>query len=84
MEALVGKATHYFSRLGVAVLELRADLQVGDQICIVGRITDFEQNVGSLEIRHQKINAASAGQEVALKVSDIVRPGDLVYKIQGD
>ena len=84
METLIGKATHYFNRLEVAVLELSGDLQVGDDVCFVGRITDFEQNVGSMEIQHKKISMATAGQEVALKVYDIVRPGDLVYKIGQD
>lgn len=81
MEVLVGKVTHYFSRLGVAVLVLKGNLHVGETICIVGRITDFEQLVGSMEIQHQKISSAVPGQEVALKVIDLVRPGDLVYKM---
>jgi translation elongation factor EF-1alpha len=84
METLIGKVTHYFNRLEVAVLQLSGDLHVGDTVCFVGRITDFEQNVGSLEIQHQKISTAAAGQEVALKVYDKVRPGDLVYKIAQD
>ena len=36
------------------------------------------------EIDHQKIDGATAGQEVAIEVCDTVRPGDLVYKILGD
>ncbi len=81
MEILVGEVTHYYSRIGVAVLEMCADLKVGDHVCIVGRITDFEQPVGSMEIEHKKLSEVRAGQEVALKVIDSVRPGDQVYKL---
>ncbi len=81
MEIRIGRITHYFNRLGVAVLELTGELEVGDQICIVGRITDFEQQVGSLEINHQKVHQVGSGSEVALKVIEPVRPGDKVFKV---
>jgi len=47
----------------------------------LGRVTDFEQPVGSLEINHHKVTAAGPGMEVALKVIDTVREGDLVFKV---
>jgi hypothetical protein len=81
MEIRVGKVTHYFNRIGVAVLDLTGDLKVGDNICILGRITEFEQRVSSLEINHHKIQSADAGQDVALAVIDTVRQGDQVYKV---
>jgi putative protease len=84
MEIRVGKVTHYFNRIGVAVLELTGELKVGDTISILGRITEFEQRVGSLEIDHHKIQSAGPGQQVALAVIDTVRAGDLVYKALGE
>jgi len=38
---LIGKITHYFGHIGVAVLELTDALKVGDTIRIVGGETDF-------------------------------------------
>ena len=80
MDIRVGKVTHYYNRISVAVLELSGELKVGETIHILGRITDFDQRVGSMEIEHQKIQSAGPGTEVALKVIDTVRKGDIVFK----
>jgi len=81
MEKHVGQIAHYFSRLGVAVLELRGGLKVGDVIHIRGHTTDFTQPVESMEIEHQKVQAVGPGAAVALKVVERVRRGDVVYKV---
>lgn len=81
MDILIGKVTHFFNRISVAVLELEGDIKVGDQIAILGHTTEFSQTVESLEIEHQKVEAAAPGADVALKVWDSVRDGDLVYKV---
>lgn len=54
-EKLIGRVTHYFSKIGVAVIELSDTLKVGDTIRIVGGITDFTQTVESMEIEHEKV-----------------------------
>jgi translation elongation factor EF-1alpha len=81
MNILVGRVTHYFGRIGVAVLELTGELKTGDSILIQGRTTDIEQHVVSMEIEHQKIQAAGPGMDVALQVPEPVRSGDKVYKV---
>ena len=81
MDVRVGKVTHFFNHLSVAVLDLTDELKVGDTICIVGRFTDIEQRVSSMEIEHQKVTAVGPGTEVALKVYETVRKGDVVYKV---
>ena len=78
---LIGKVTHYFSKIGVAVIELSDTLKVGDTIRIVGGETDFNQVIESMEIEHQKVEIAKAGDSVGLKVSQKVREGYKVYKI---
>jgi len=80
MDIRVGKVTHFFNHLSVAVLDLTGELKVGDRICIVGRFTDIEQRVSSMEIDHQKVTAVGSGTEVALKVYEPVRKGDVVYR----
>jgi len=77
----VGRVTHYFSRIGVAVVELSAPLAVGDRILIKGATTNFEQVVDSMQIEHKNIERAEAGQAIGLKVIDRVRVNDRVYKI---
>jgi translation elongation factor EF-1alpha len=81
MDIRIGKVTHYYNKISVAVLELSETLTVGDQIAFVGHTTEFSQPVESLEIEHHKIQSAGPGQEVALKVWEAVRKGDLVYKV---
>jgi putative protease len=78
---LIGKVTHYFGKIGVAVIKLEDTLKVGDTIRIVGGQTDFTQTVESMEIEHQKVNEAKAGQTVGLKVAQKVREGYKVYKL---
>jgi len=84
MEIRVGKVTHYFDHIGVAVLNLTEELKVGDNIHIHGHLTDFNQRVGSMEIEHQKLESAGPGKEIALKVLEPVKEGDIIYKVKED
>ena len=76
----IGKVTHFFTRINVAVVELKAPISVGDKILIKGPTTDLEQTIESMEIEHEKVTRAEAGQSIGLKVSDRVRENDTVYK----
>jgi len=76
----VGRVTHFFSKISVAVVELKAPLAVGDRITIKGPTTDFEQVVDSMQIEHQNVEEAEAGQSIGLKVIQRVREKDVVYK----
>jgi len=77
----VGKITHFFSKISVAVIELTATLSVGDRIRIQGPTTDFEQTVDSMQIEHENVKTAKAGQSIGLKVNERVREKDTVYKV---
>lgn len=79
MEVKIGTVIHYYNKIGVAVLDLMDTIQVGDRITILGHTTEFDQQVESLEINHQKVDHAGPGEDVALKVWDYVRKGDQVY-----
>lgn len=76
----VGKVAHFFSRINVAVIDLTDSISVGDTIFIKGPNTDIEQTVGSMEIEYKKIQQATAGQSVGMKVDGMVRVNDVVYK----
>jgi selenocysteine-specific translation elongation factor len=80
-EAEIGRVTNYFSRIGVAVIELTGPLEIGDQIRVKGGDRDFQQEVESMQIEHQAIEKAGAGQEVAVKLDQRARPNDSVYKL---
>jgi putative protease len=76
----VGRITHFFPKISVAVIELTAPLAVGDTIAVKGPNTDFEQPIESMQIEHQNIQRAEAGQSIGLKVQQRVRETDRVYK----
>jgi len=77
----VGKATHYFSKINVAVIELTASLSVGDKIRVQGPTTNFEQTVQSMQIEHENVKTAQKGQSVGLKLDERIRENDTVYKV---
>jgi len=79
----VGKVAHYYSKISVAVVELKGLLKVGDRITVKGMTTDFEQTVESMQIEHVNVKEAKEGDSIGLKVKDRVRPTDIVYKIIG-
>jgi|GEM_PF-176115 len=80
-EQPIGTVTHYYSHLSVAVVQLNeGTLRVGDTIHIKGHTTDLRQPIESMEVEHQSVQEASAGQLFGLKVRDHVREHDQVYK----
>ena len=79
---LIGRITHYFSHIEVAVIDLTAPLKVGDTIRVVGgQETDFEQEVASMQVEHEQIKLAKKGDSVGLKIKEKVHEGYKVYKI---
>jgi len=80
-EEKVGVVSDFFARINVAGINLSAPLRVGDTIRIKGHTTDFEQTVDSMQIEHEQVEEAKAGQSVGIKVQDRCRHGDEVFKI---
>jgi putative protease len=75
----LGKVTHYYPKIGVAVVELKAPLKIGDKILVRRSTTNFEQIVESMQIEHKNVQFAEAGKSVGLKVIQRVREGDIIY-----
>lgn len=85
MEEEIGRITHYFSRIGVGVLEITAgELRIGDTIHIKGHTTDFYQKVESMQVEHQPVSLVKKGDSVGLKVIDHVRENDKVFRVIED
>ena len=80
-EERVGIVNDYFAHIGVAGIDLEGILRVGDRIHIKGHTTDLEQAVESLQIAHEQVEEAKAGDAIGIKVSDRCRGGDVVYKV---
>lgn len=81
-EEPIGKITHYFDKVNVAVVALDGTLKTGDRIKIGKNDEDFlEQDVRSMQIDRERVEKAGKGQEIGLKIDKRVRVGDLVFKI---
>ncbi len=81
----VGRVTHYYSKLGVAEVEIQAkqNLRLKDSLIIEGPVTGvYEQLITSMQMRHQPIKIARQNDRVAIKLDKVVKINDKVYKKQ--
>lgn len=76
MAKMIGKVIHYYDKIGVAVLSLAQSLAVGETVTI-GALT---QVISSMQLDHKPIEKAKKGDEVAIKVDQIVKEGTEVTK----
>ena len=76
----VGRVVHYFGKIKVAVLALETGLKIGDHVHFLGPHTDFDQEVDSMQIDHEVVTEAKKGDEVAIKVDQLVRKSDSAYE----
>ncbi|MBW2964412.1 hypothetical protein KY363_03040 [Candidatus Woesearchaeota archaeon] len=79
-EETIGKITHYFDRIGVAVIKLSASLKVGEKIRIEADIP-FVQQVSSMQSHHKDVQEAKAGEEVGMKTNKPCGDGDEVIRL---
>ena len=70
---------HYFGKIAVAAIKVKAPIKVGDIIHIQGHTTDFVQKIDSIQIEHQSVPAAKKGDDIGIKVKGHVREHDVVY-----
>jgi translation initiation factor IF-2 len=81
-EEEIGKVSDYFRKIGVAAIEItQGTISVGDTIRIKGHTTDFTQVLESMQVEHQNVQTAKAGDSIGIKVKEHVRDHDKVYKI---
>jgi selenocysteine-specific translation elongation factor len=80
-EKSVGKIIHYYTNIGVGIIELFDTLNAGDKIHVKGSSTDFEQTVDSMQVEHQNVETAKAGESIGVKLNEKVREGDEVFKV---
>jgi len=78
---LIGKIIHFYPKISVVVVELENSLKVGDKISIERESGSFEQVVESMQIEHENIQEAKAGDAIGLKVEQNTREGAKVFKL---
>ncbi|TRZ64204.1 MAG: hypothetical protein D4Q79_02085 [Spirochaetia bacterium] len=76
----IGEVTHYYDKIGVAVVRFFKAVKVGDSIQFKGTHTDFSQTISSMQYDHKSIESAKKGEEVGMKVDEHVKEGDKVFE----
>jgi hypothetical protein len=78
----VGKVTHYYDKLGVAIVEVEGSFKASDALKFSGHGVDFEQQPPqSIQVDHKAAESAEKGEVVGLKVTQEVREGTEVEKV---
>ncbi len=82
-EVKIGMVEKFFSKPSVAAIDLTdGSLKVGDTIHIKGHSTDIQQVVESMQIEHASVETADKGASIGIKVTDRVRPHDVVFLVK--
>jgi len=81
-EKEIGKVVHYYTKLGVAAINLTGSLSVGDEIHILGHTSDFTQKVDSMQIDHKSIEKAKKGDSIGMKIKDHARESDNIFLVE--
>lgn len=80
MDIQIGKVTHYYDKIGVAVVEiLNQKLKVGDKVKVSGHDNEFNQDIGSLQVEHKQVTEVAPGETCGMKVNKPVKVGDMLY-----
>lgn len=77
----IGKVTHFYPKISVAVIELNDDLKIGDKISIEGHENVVEQIVESMQVEHKPVEKAGSGDAIGLKTTRPVKENDKVFKV---
>jgi len=71
----IGKVTHYYGGIGVAIIDVSGKLSVGDKVKFSDGKNEFEQTIESMQIEHKDIPSAKKGDMIGLKVDQKVNEG---------
>ena len=79
----IGKVTNYFGKIGVAEIKIEThDLGIGDEIKIIGETTGvYEAVVDEVRLDLDPVKKVVKDDLCSIKVSDLVRRGDKLYKM---
>ncbi|MFH1829305.1 MAG: EF-Tu/IF-2/RF-3 family GTPase [Pseudomonadota bacterium] len=81
-EKEIGFVEHFFNHLSVAAIKITdGELKVGDTIHVKGHTTDFTEKINSMQIEHDDVTVAKAGDDIGIKMVGKCREHDKVYVI---
>ena len=78
----IGKITHWYDKINVAVIKLTGGIKKGDKIKIKKGTEETEATVESLQIDLVDVEKGKKNDEVAIKLSQKAKEGSTVYKVE--
>lgn len=78
----IGEVTHFYNKIGVAIVKFNKAVSAGTKLAFKGATTDFEQVADSMQLDHAAVDPAPKGKQVGIKVKENVREGDQVYPVE--
>jgi translation initiation factor IF-2 len=78
-EKQIGTVTHFYDKLGVAVVKLTGKLQKGDRVVVRKGEQEFEDTIASIQIDHKDVASAKKGDDAAIKLSGTAKEGAALY-----
>ncbi len=82
MEKQIGTVTHWYDKLGVAVVKLTSALAKGDKIKVKKGDEEFEDTVSSIQIDHADVSKAVRGDDAAIKLAQRAKEGAGVFLVK--
>ncbi len=78
----IGKATHFYPKINVVLVELKKDLKVGDRIVFIHDDMGVEEiTLEEMEKEKKNIESAKKGDVIGIKVPKRINKGAEVYKL---
>ncbi len=75
---LIGKVVHYYDRIGVAIVDLKSPLVVGEMVVFKKGEMEMTQQVGSMQINHTPVSKGKKGDVIGVKVDKETPVGTMV------
>lgn len=80
-EKILGRVTHYYDKIGVAIVDLESPMKVGDMVKLQRGEMEMTQVVSSMQIEHAPVLMAKKGDVIGIKVTQPVHEGTVVKPV---
>ena len=78
----LGKVSHWYDKINVAVIKLAGTLKKGDKVKFKHGEEEIEETINSMQIDHENVDAGKKGDEIAVKLSQKEKEGTVVYRVE--
>lgn len=77
----IGEVIHFYDKILVAIVKLTTTIKTGATLKFKHGDNEFNQTIDSMEMDHKQITAAKKGDEIGVKVIQLVKEKTEVYLV---